>query len=336
MKRLLLLSALLAALSALSADWHPDILGDGFEMTYVDQGKDYSGPVRSAVVRRKSPCSGERGVLYVHGFNDYFFQDEMGRRFADSCYSFYAVDLRKYGRSLIEGQTPFEVRDMREYFADIDSAISIMKADGIDDIVLMGHSTGGLTCSLYMSEQPDSAVKALVLNSPFLDWNQSTLQEKLLIPAVDLLAPLMPRKKIAQGGSDGYARSLLRQYGGEWDYNTDWKMVHSPDVELSWLRAIDNAHAVVQRDPHVMVPVLLMHSDRSLKPGDPESDYGHTDAVLDVEDISRYGRRLGPDVTELTVHGGLHDLVLSRPEVREPLYDAMFRWISTRAGADSR
>ena len=32
------------------------------------------------------------------GFNDYFFQAEMGRQFADSGYNFYAVDLRRYGR----------------------------------------------------------------------------------------------------------------------------------------------------------------------------------------------------------------------------------------------
>ncbi len=134
------------------AQWMPDRLGDGYEMRYVEQPDDYSGKVRSTIVRKRSACGGHRGVLYVHGFNDYFFQKEMGDRFVDSCYNFYAVDLRKYGRSLMEGQKAFQVRDMHEYFADIDSAVMCMKRDGIDEIVLIGHSTGGLTTSLYMNE----------------------------------------------------------------------------------------------------------------------------------------------------------------------------------------
>ena len=308
--------------------WEPDVLGDGYEMSYVDQGSDYSGSVRSTVVRKLSPCGGNRGVLYVHGFNDYFFQKEMGDMFVDSCYNFYAVDLRKYGRSIMRGQKKFQVRDMHEYFADIDSALSCMKRDGIEEVILMGHSTGGLTTALYMNESPDPSIKALILNSPFLDWNQSSFQEKLLIPVVDTFGGIFPDMAISQGDSRGYSESLLKRYGGEWEYNTDWKLEVSPDVDTGWIRAIDLAQGILQNDPHIGGPVLLMHSDRSVKEGDPSATYGEADAVLDVEDISRYGHRLGIMVTEITVNGGLHDLVLSRQEVREALYEYMFGWLS--------
>ena len=109
------------------------------------------------------------------------------------------MDLRKYGRSLEEGQRLFEVRDMHEYFADIDSAVAQMKRDGIDTIVLMGHSTGGLTTSLYLNNRPDSAIKGLILNSPFLDWNQSKFQERVLIPLVNCLGGHFPGMKALSG-----------------------------------------------------------------------------------------------------------------------------------------
>lgn len=118
----------------------------------------------------------------------------------DKCLRFYAVDLRKYGRSLLPGQKPFEVRDMTEYFADIDSALAVMKRDGVDKVVLVGHSTGGLTSSLYMAEHPDTVVKALVLNSPFLDWNLGRIEE-FAVPAVAATGKLFPGMPVKQGDS---------------------------------------------------------------------------------------------------------------------------------------
>ena len=81
--------AILAAVLSLSAvaqgGWEPDVLGDGYECRRVEQGKDYSGRVVSTVIRKLAPDSVNtaKAVLYVHGFNDYFFQEEMGNEFVD-------------------------------------------------------------------------------------------------------------------------------------------------------------------------------------------------------------------------------------------------------------
>jgi alpha-beta hydrolase superfamily lysophospholipase len=42
--------------------------------------------------------------------------------------------------------------------------------------------------------------------------------------------------------------------------------------------------------------------------------------------MARYARGLGPDVTVLAFPGGLHDLVLSRPEIREAVFSQLFAW----------
>ena len=49
--------------------------------------------------------------------------------------------------------------------------------------------------------------------------------------------------------------------------------------------------------------------------------------MLDVKDIARYGRMLGPKVTEFEVQEGMHDLVLSKPSARQAAYSEMFRWL---------
>lgn len=84
-----LLIVLCGAAAAVATEWHPDsVLGEGFEMRSVTHPDDYSGNVRSTIIRHRSDCGDSTAVLYIHGYNDYFFQDEEAERIADSCYHF--------------------------------------------------------------------------------------------------------------------------------------------------------------------------------------------------------------------------------------------------------
>lgn len=310
-------------------NWQPDILGDGFEMKHIPQPDDYSGQVRCTVIRRMADGESNKAVLYVHGFSDYFIQKEMAEMFARNGYNFYAVDLRKYGRSLMAGQRMFQVRDMHEYFADIDSTIFIIRADGNRELVLLGHSTGGLTTSLYMSEHPSEMIKALILNSPFLDWNLPAGMRRVGVPVVSALGRFFPGLRVKQKPDSGYAETLSAEHGGEWSYRTDWKPDILPDPDMGWMRAIHTAQRQLRRSK-IHVPILLMHSAESVRKGDGKEKYHRADAILDVDSISRYGKQLGDDVTEISFKGGLHDLALSRKEIREDMYHTMIDWLSER------
>ena len=51
---------------------------------------------------------------------------------------------------------------------------------------------------------------------------------KVAIPTVAALSRILPESKVTQSHCDGYGESLLKEYHGEWTYNTDWKMIYSP------------------------------------------------------------------------------------------------------------
>lgn len=317
-----------------SADtlWHRDILGGGYEARSVNMGEAFDGPAVCTLVRNLVKTGSKKAVLYVHGFNDYFFQKEMGEQFVDSGYNFYAVDLRRYGRSLRPWQYPFNVRKMDEYFEDIDSALRVIRLDGNMDVSLSGHSTGGLTVALYAAERGEHCrVQRVVTDSPFLDWNFSAFYRKVLIPAVKLWGAVSPNTKIKQGHCDAYAESLLRQYHGEWEYNTDWKMVYSPPVTASWIRAVSQAQSrLMKRADKIAVPVLVMHSGRGLNTCTWSEECQSADVVLNPEMIAKRGRKLGVSPDVATIDSGMHDLILSSPKVREAAYDTIFRFIRTR------
>ncbi len=329
MKRInffILLTLIASSLGVSAQSWSTDILGHGYESATIDMGRDYSGKIDCTLIRLNSNCSKGRAVLYVHGFNDYFFQTEMGEEFTGHCFNFYAVDLRKYGRSLRQGQVRGQLRNMDEYCADIDTALNIMQKEGAKEIVLLGHSTGGLAAAYYIATHPDSPVKALILNSPFLDWNLGNLE--CFINLVSASAAILPSVKIDTGGSNTYSHSLLKKYHGEWEFDTVWKNPNSTVVDLRWVRAINAAqHKLRKLKDSIHIPVLVMHSTKSvnLKEWAPEAN--EADAVLDVKDIDKYGRLLGNDVTMIALRGGLHDLALSSPRVRAAYYSTIFSWL---------
>ena len=105
-------------------EWHPDILGEGFEQQTLPLGDDVDGEVVATLVRSR-PHPGARlfgelrdtDVLYVHGWSDYFFQTDLARFFTDRGARFYALDLRKYGRSLRSDLAPGYVASLDVYEA---------------------------------------------------------------------------------------------------------------------------------------------------------------------------------------------------------------------------
>lgn len=326
----LLLFLFFSIFAPISAQYSPDLLGDGYEARTIQMPDDYEGRVVCTLVKKELEPQNDthRAILYVHGYNDYFFQSQLG----DSClahgYNFYALDLRKYGRSLLPHQDAFFCKDLKEYFADIDTALVAIHEEGNREIVFMAHSTGGLITSYYLSQRPPETASALILNSPFLDWNFGWFMENILIPAVSATGRLFPELTVQGENTSSYARSLLKVFKGEWMFNTDWKMPNGHPKRAGWIRAIHEAQNYVQKKANIPCPVLVLSSDRSY----PESAAWHdeyliSDIVLYVNDIQHYGARLGEKVVCRQIPCGMHDLILSRKEARDETYKVIFEFL---------
>lgn len=332
-------AALLFTAAAVGArdHWVPDTiaLGHDFENLTIALPSDSDTPCTVVRLCADSAITSHRGVLYIHGFNDYFFQAEMADSFAAHNYAFYAVDLQRYGRSLRPGQMHCDARHgLEEYFPAIDSTLAVMKRSGVETITLMGHSTGGLTAAYYMARCPGTPVADLILNSPFLAWNLGSLNK--FTPLVSALGAIFPGWKLKQGESNAYSHSLLKEYHGRWDYNTQWKAISSPDVTAGWVRSITRAQDYLKSHPGcIKVPVLLMTSMRGFGGADWAPEANSADAVLDPSAIRKIGLTLPAEgATDVVVDGGLHDLFLSSPSVTRPLYRFLVRWLAAQDAAN--
>jgi alpha-beta hydrolase superfamily lysophospholipase len=286
--------------------WRPDPLLPGFEALELRFPDDYDGAVAATLVRLPGGEAPRGAALYVHGFADYFFQRHMAERFAAEGYAFYALDLRKHGRSLRPHQHPNFCRSVTEYYADLTAAI----AEIGEPVLLAGHSTGALICALYAHEgEARASLRALWLNSAFFDWRLPAWKVTQLHLAATLgrFYPFLKDEKVLR---EDYVRSLLDE---GWEFDLALKPPLGFGVYYGWLGAMIDAHARVHRGLAIGCPVLSMHSDEA-------------DIVLDWRHIARWSRTLGEDVTVMAFPGAVHDLVLSRPHIREEVFRQLFAW----------
>lgn len=317
--------------AATTDDAVPDVLGEGWTARTIRLRPDAEGDVVATLVRRAGPSvPTRRAVLYVHGFDDYFFQTHLGDAWAEHGYDFYALDLRKYGRSMRPGQIPNYVTDLREYLEELDAAAQIIREqDGHDVLVVLGHSTGGLLAVLWAhARRGRGLLDAVVLNSPWFDLNRGWSERILLTRVIDVVGRFAPRLVVGAIGAD-YGRSLHRESGGAWDYDLTWKPHEGFPVRAGWFRTIRRGHARVAQGLDLDCPVLVCCSTTSGPYDRWHPDIGTTDSVLSVEQIVARSPRLGPDVTITQIPDGVHDLALSGPVARQRYLDAIFAWADT-------
>jgi alpha-beta hydrolase superfamily lysophospholipase len=315
---------------ALTPEWTGDTLLTGFQARTLNFPNDYDGPVTATLVRRKASTPVKRAFLYIHGYIDYFFQEHFAEECNNQGYDFYALDMRKYGRSLGNSKHPNFCKDISEYYPEITAAIRIMEEEIQSPfLVLNGHSTGGLIAALYAAEGAErNKIQALFLNSPFFDFNLPPSLKRLLGP-MSQIGRVAPFSSSSGGVSQLYPMSIHKAYYGEWDFDLRLKPFEGFPTYLGWIRAIKTAQARVRKGLQIACPVLVMHSDKSVYAKEWSEQILEGDAVLNVEHIREGSKHLGDNVKDVTIPNGLHDLTLSRKEARERVFSELFGWLES-------
>lgn len=297
----------------------------GFDVTKFELKDDYEGRVEATLLSRKSKRTSSNAILYIHGFIDYFFQLELADWANRQGFNFYAIDLRKCGRSLLPHQKPNYFRDYREYYEEIDAALDVIRnRDKNTFLALMGHSTGGLISALYAHDKADQKViDALILNSPFFELNASAVVNTIISPLMALIGKIFPNVISPVKLADGYAMSIHKDYYGEWDFDTKLKPIKGFPIYFGWLNGIYSAQRKLQKGLQIDCPVLVLHASKSVKPGKYNDDMLMADAVLNVEHMKKYAPVLGEKVKVVEIENGRHDLILSDEGPRKKTYNQM-------------
>ena len=289
---------------------------------------DYEGEVEATFISANTNTHKRPVILYIHGFIDYFFHPHVAAFLDENGYDFTALELRKYGHALLPHQHVNYCKSVEEYFEELDKSILKLREINDQEIILMGHSTGGLVSSLYMNKgNQRSQISALVLNSPFLEVNMPTMVRNILKPLSKWGGGIDPYWKLNGMLPPIYAESIHKDYKGEWDFDTSLKPIEGLPVYFKWSRAIMEAQDELKSKSNIQIPILLMHSHDSYLPNKHEERVMNSDVVLNVQHIKSNGMKLGPNVTDLEIKNGIHDLFLSSQEVRGEALNKMLDWL---------
>ncbi|GJF09641.1 alpha/beta hydrolase [Mycolicibacterium cyprinidarum] len=327
--------------------WEPDVLPGYWQCTLpLGPDPDGEGELEATLVRRGVPDpSTRRAVLMIHGFTDYFFNTELADRFAARGIAPYALDLHKCGRSHRDGQTPHFTTDLDRYDVELERALDAIAAECDAQVLIYGHSAGGLIVSLWLDRRRRTAaagkgVSGLILNSPWLDLQGHPI---LRLPptsaAIRALGRLRKTTVVRRPTEGGYGTTLHRDYHGEFDYDLAWKPLGGFPVTFGWIHAIRRGQSRLHRGLDVGVPNLVLRSDHSVREvSDPSGIDGvgeaeaiermqRGDAVLDVTQIARWAGCIGNRTTIAPIIDAKHDVFLSVAEPRQQAYAELDHWL---------
>lgn len=310
-----------------------DLLGEPFiAHTFRMQGPVTA--VATTLIEYASQSPSQRALLYLHGYTDYFFQSELAEHFAQQGLHFFAIDMQGYGRSIRPNSRPNWCESLDQYFDDIEIALTEIHQRGIEEVMILAHSTGGLIASGFLADRQKPKhvseslprIKGLILNSPFLALPFPPKLLKRLSWPIRITVSLLPFHSLRAKKISMYAKTLHQVFGGEWSYRLDWKPAHGFPLSFHWLKQIIHKQHDLQRT-QIALPTLMCHSSITTKEALGIEDIRKGDGVLNVDSMMIAAQKTFSNLTCASIEGGYHDLFLSPQPVRNHYLAAIDQWL---------
>lgn len=253
---------------------------------YLDRELDGRG--LSVASSWSVPSQPRFALVYVHGWNDYFYQPHLARMFSCLGGAFYALDLHRYGRNLSGWPAESQVwncytEDYADYDPELDWAVARARQDhpGLP-VIVMGHSNGGGVVAAWAARH-HHAFDGLIFNSPWIVHDVSTIPAGKLLMRLIMDWGKLCRFPMPQFGPATYADSLagyqalasplprrLLPFLNDpavrgWKVNPRWRVFNGAPTLVSWAAAVfRNQRWLAQEAVFPSKPVLCLTANRQV------------------------------------------------------------------------
>ena len=295
-----------------------------FIKTYNTKTYIYEDGTQTSLFYKKKN-NNSKAILWIHGYNDYYYHFYIGELLLKEGYDIYAICLRRYEQNNL---TPFYTDDINEYIEDINNLFPIISKNNYKKILFYGHSTGALISILYCNYGKfKNKIDGLILNSPFFEFNLDSLSLFCLKYIVYYLGYYFPQFLI-RGKNENNINSLTSEIKKRFYIDYNKKFNYLPQVYFGWVRTIImNQSKIQNKEINLKKPILILHSDKSIYPSiDKTTENG--DDTLNINDIIKYSKYIGNNVTRIEINNAIHDVFCSNIKSRNKAINEMFNWLN--------
>jgi alpha-beta hydrolase superfamily lysophospholipase len=273
----------------------------------------------------KKKKNNKKTILWIPGFNDYYYHFFIGEKFLKEGYDIYAITLRRYEENNL---TPFYTNDLSEYIKDINNLLPYILKEKYEKILFYGHSTGALVSILYCNEGLyKKKINGLILNSPFFEFNLdiiSLLYIKYIVYYLAYYFPTFLLRKYDEKVKNSLTSEIIKRFY----INPNKKFTCLPQVYFGWTRTIILNQTKIQKgEVKLKIPILILHSNNSIYPSINKTTENGDD-TLNIDDIIKYSTYIGNNVKRISIENAIHDVFCSTEIPRNIAIDKMFDWLN--------
>jgi pimeloyl-ACP methyl ester carboxylesterase len=266
------------------------------------------------VINYKVKQDNKKALIWIPGRNDYFYHYHISEkiRFLD----IYSIDLRNCGESIEEGCIPHYCNNLEEYFEELDLLYDdLINKKNYEEIILYGHSTGGLVSILYYEynkKNKNNKIDKLILNSPFLYLKLDCLSNIILNYIIYYISDYIPSLNLSKLNQINkyttYVKNIMK---------IDIKKKSNLEIPVmtDWITSIIyNQYRIQNNKINIEdIPILFISSDRSVN--DLNKEIG--DSVLDIVKMNEIGKKLSDknNIIFKKIKNGLHDVLISHGNI---------------------
>ena len=277
-----------------------------------------NGDLTTLTYKKKN--GNKKALIWAHGLNDYYHHFDIGEKLLDKGFDIYAITFRKYLTTTENTKYYFYISDLQEYIDDLNNLFPKILEGKYNKILLYGHSTGGLTSTIYChSGKFKEKIDALILNSPFFDIylnNKSEFIFKKLIYYLGNKFPKIRLRKTKKFYKTAFHEDIHKRF-----YFKNKIIGDSNLFTGSFTGTYKYQKKIQNGEIKINIPILVLLSDKSSK-----KSYSNSDTVLDTKDILKYSKK--DNIKIVQIKDAIHDVFLSKIKPRTEAINLFLNWIN--------